>query len=375
MSDNSILSVMIQSAANSPANPVYKKDLTPLISNLMDLNSSSAPVAINDTIVMTGTTAATTTTYMQYAYNVVNTATPTGFAARLPNPPTKGKSCVIVNLSGIPIVLYPSVTEGSINGVINGSALIPSDGNAYTFFCYENPLPGAWSWTAPATNQYDSKEIVVSTPGGSNVITCVAPSFYNTSAGRSSSGGGSTDPLFSKNVPGVNGWLTSIAKPSSTWNSITKVKIYTNILTLDGGTNIGLSAGGAYTVVNNSTGVESGIVSVNSNSYVTEAASTWQTVPGTPAAGAFSANIGDAGTKYIELPCTFFSPNGTFSVNSEPTLNSTSSTFGSVFLGTEVQTSSGISYNKWFTQYFWLYIIPRGSAGGQLKVRFFIEYN
>ena len=348
-------------------------EVTRFFDNMLD-----AGEVINENIVMTGNTAATTTTYMQYAYNVITTATSSNYAARLPFPPVKGKNVVIINTSGIPIVIYPSVNGGSINGVVNGSALIPSDGKAYTFFCYENPLPGAWSWTPPAINQYDSGQISVTTPGSSNAITMVSPAFFNTSTGVSSSGGGATSPLFMKDVPSVIG-VQSMAKPSTVWNSITKVKVYTNILTLNAGlSDIGLYAGGNYSVVNNATGVETGIYPVNSNPYVngTTSGATWQTVAGSPAGGAFSANIGDAGTKYIEMPVSFFSPSISFSINSPlPSFNNTSSTFGSVFIGTEVDVNDGTSLNKWFTQYFWLYIIPRGSAGGNLKVQFFIEYN
>jgi hypothetical protein len=206
----------------------------------------------------------------------------------------------------------------------------------------------------------------------------VSPNFFNRSVGLSSSGGGALNPLFMKDVSGING-LLSLAKPSTKWNSITKVKIYTNILTLNVTSNgIGLYSGGNYSIVNTVTGIESGVSIVNSNPYTSDtiASATWQTVAGTPAAGAYSANIGDAGTKFIELPCSFFSPNISFNVNGGlPTFSDKSSTFGSVYLGTEVDLSDGIAYEKWFTQYFWLYIIPRGAAGGNLKVRFFIEYN
>ena len=355
------------------------QNLHPILADLLKLvDLTNVPkAAINDVIKMTGTTADTTTTNMEYAYNVIDSATTSNYAARLPNPPVKGQTCTVVNVSTVPIVIYPSVTGGSINGVVNGSALIPNDGKPYVFFCYENPLPGAWTWPPPATNQYDSGEIAVTTQGGSNAITMVSPNFFNRSVGLSSSGGGALDPLFMKDVSGANG-LQSMAKPSTVWNSITKVKVYTNILTLNvtsGG--VGLYAGGNYTIIDNTTGVETGISIVNSNPYIndTTASATWQTVAGTPSAGAYSANIGDAGTKYIELPVSFFSPFSTFSVNTLPSLNSTSSNFGSAFLGNEIDTSSGISYAKWFTQYFWLYIIPRGTAGGALKVRFFIEYN
>jgi len=354
---------------------VTARDLAAMAAAIV--NTPPLQETINDTVVMTGTTAATTSTFLVFGYNVISNATATNYAARLPNPPKKGMSTTVINTSGVPIVIYPSVTGGSINGVVNGAALVPADGKPYVFFCYENPLPGAWTWTPPAINQYDSGDITVTTQGSSNAITMVNPTFFNRSVGLSSSGGGALDPLFMKDVAGANG-LQSMAKPSIIWNSITKVKVYTNILTLNvtsGG--VGLYAGGNYSIVNNLTGVETGISTVNSNPYVSDAtaSATWQTVAGTPSAGAYSANIGDAGTKYIELPVGFFSPFGTFSVNTTPTLNNTSSSFGSAFLGTEVETSTGISYNKWFSQYFWLYIIPRGTAGGNLKVRFFIEYN
>jgi hypothetical protein len=279
----------------------------------------------------------------------------------------------------VPIVIYPSVTGGSINGVVNGAALVPADGKPYVFFCYENPLPGAWTWTPPAINQYDSGDITVTTQGGSNAITMVSPAFFNRSVGLSTSGGGALSPLFMKDVAGTNG-VQAMAKPSITWNSITKVKVYTNILTLNvtsGG--VGLYSGGNFSVVNTTTGVETGIAIVqpNTNPYLSDvkASATWQTVAGTPASGAYSANIGDAGTKYIEMSSSYFAPNATFNIGDLVQPNGASSTFGSVSLGTQFDPSDGFTYEKWFTQYFWLYIIPRGAAGGNLKVRFFIEYN
>jgi hypothetical protein len=237
---------------------------------------------IYDNVTLTGTSAATTTTYLNYGTNVITTASLTNYAIRLPYPPIKGKSVTIINVSDKPIVVYPSINGGSINNVVNGAGIVPADGKSYTFTCWENPLPGAWSWMPPAINQYDSGEIAVITPGSSQVITAVNASFYNTSTGLNSSGGGALDPFFMKDVPmsGASG-LGSLAKPSTVWNSITKVKVYTNILTLNvtsGG--VGLYAGGNYTTVDNSTGIETGISSVSSTPYVSDvtASATWQTV-------------------------------------------------------------------------------------------------
>jgi hypothetical protein len=93
-----------------------------------------------------------TTAYANYGINVITTATATDYCLRLPQTPVEGKSVTIVNNSGINIVLFPSVIGGSINGVIDGFEIIPSDGKSYTFDCYENPLPGGWSLsTSPSS--------------------------------------------------------------------------------------------------------------------------------------------------------------------------------------------------------------------------------
>jgi len=94
----------------------------------------------------------TTTAYANYGINVITTATSTNYCLRLPQTPVEGKSVTIVNNSGINVVLFPSITGGSVNGIIDGVEIIPSDGKSYTFDCYENPLPGGWSLsTSPST--------------------------------------------------------------------------------------------------------------------------------------------------------------------------------------------------------------------------------
>jgi len=181
-------------------------------------NISNA-MPINDTVVMSGTSANTTTTYMAYAYNVITTATSSNYAARLPYPPIKGKSCVIVNLSGIPIVLYPSIAGGSINGIVNGSATIPSDGRPYTFFCYENPLPGAWTWTPPAINQLSFIEFSVAHTQGAQDVKYTNGVLYDNAIGVSSNGSSAT-------LTGTS-WLSNLGR------TFTKVKIYSNVIAGD----------------------------------------------------------------------------------------------------------------------------------------------
>jgi hypothetical protein len=95
---------------------------------------------INDGIAATGTSAETTTTYLEYAYNVITTATDSDYGCRLPNPPVKGKSCTVINTSNREILVFPAVDGESINNVIDGSITIPNDALPYVFFCYEDTI-------------------------------------------------------------------------------------------------------------------------------------------------------------------------------------------------------------------------------------------
>jgi len=336
------------------------------------------PNEINDNVVLSGTTAATTTSFLAYGVNNITTASPTAYAIRLPYPPQKGKQVIIVNNSTMPVAVYPSVDGGSINGTLNGVGMVPNDGKAYTFYCYENPLPGAWSWSPPAINQFDSGEIIITTPGSSLFSTCVSPSFVVSSSTivNIPLTGSSKGPLFGSVNQSGNNYV--YAKPSTKWNSITKVKIYTNSLIAGTvGANVRLVAGGGYSLVNTVTNEETPWYPTLNNYYTSDqiAGATWQTVPGTPASGSYSANIGDAGTNYIELPCSLFSSAPNFDMTSMTYPNGKYSTFGSVLLGTQVDPSTGVTYEKWWTQTFSLQILPRGTAGQTLKLRFFIEYN
>jgi hypothetical protein len=86
-----------------------------------------------------------TTAYANYGINLITSSNATSYCLRLPETPVKGKAVTLINNSGINVVVFPSVIGGSINGVIDGVEIIPSDGKSYTYDCYENPLPGGWS--------------------------------------------------------------------------------------------------------------------------------------------------------------------------------------------------------------------------------------
>jgi hypothetical protein len=334
-------------------------EVTRYFNNMLD-----AGEVINDNIVMTGNTAATTTTYMQYAYNVITTATSSNYAARLPFPPVKGKNVVIINTSGIPIVIYPSVEGGSINGVVNGSALIPSDGKAYAFFCYENPQPGAWSWTSPAINQYDSGEVSVNSTGGSRVLAINGPANYIEGDGFYVSTGwsfnGLNQPLISTAVLQGDS-PAAFFKPSAPWNQITKIKVYTNLSALNDGIQFAMQQSSNYNNYNTTTGA---FVSASSSSgtifddyYAIDS-----TVSGASLGrNVLTNNIGDAGTVYREVSFPNIG-NGGLQQN----------VIGDYYIGQNLV--SGILRDVWLTRCISFQLQPNASLTG-LKVRFFIEYN
>jgi hypothetical protein len=330
-------------------------------------NAPPLQETINDTIVMTGTTAATTTTNLVFGYNVISNATATNYACRLPNPPKKGMSTTIINTSGVPIVIYPSVTGGSINGVINGSALIPSDGKPYVFFCYENPLPGAWTWTPPAINQYDSGEIIINTTSGNNVWALLNSSMKGVGAGFNSSSGWGYDclnsALFSVGA-GASGY-EAMQRPNPTWNNLLKIKVYTNLLTDFGGATMGLTQGSTINLYEANTlnllGTDAGGGAGNygNGTTVPYYFNLNSNVPGTGVGGTLSANIGDAGTLYTVRDYSLMP-------------SYLGSGFGNIYLGQK--TSAGVLCDRWLGSGVQFQLQPRAAYTG-LKIRFFIEYN
>lgn len=356
-----VTSLETQKLVTNAENLLLKPILEDLISVVDAINlKDNTQQTINDIITMSGTTAATTTTYMEYAYNVITTASATAYACRLPNPPTKGRSCIIVNTSGFPIVVYPSVTGGSINGVVNGSALIPSDGKPYTFFCYENPLPGAWTWTPPAINQYDSGEITVDCNSNS-VVSFYDSSGYGTSTSFQVSSSLALDGLNKSAF--FNSSTYRAFKPSPIWNGIKKLKVYTNLLNDAGGASYGLGVSyGAnlYELGTTTFYLQSGNISeFPFGAY----GSLGSVVTGTPSVGTLSSNIGDAGTYYGELDLSAALLTGGYSF-----LNS----FGDMYAG--IFDDSGYDVDKWYSAFI-NFSFKAGQSLTGLKVRFFIEYN
>ncbi len=148
--------INLRSAQVNSLAPVY---------TIEDIASASGGGALTvATLTLQGTTAATTSQAI-YGINVIDTATNSALATRLPDP-TTGKQTTFVNNSSMSILVFPSVTGGKINGVVDGYASIPNDGNPYTFSCVQNPLPGAWVWSPPATGQIQLPTISIAHTNG-----------------------------------------------------------------------------------------------------------------------------------------------------------------------------------------------------------------
>jgi hypothetical protein len=352
---------LIVTGANYPAN-----SMRPLLTSMLDFSSAGQTLVFPD-LVADNTTMADTTLILEYGVNVIITSTATDFACRLPLP-TTGKRVVVVNRSSMAISLFPSMVGGQINNyAIDAPAIIPPDGRAYDFICIENPLPGAWVWSAPAIAQYDSGEITTNTDDVNVYSAASGTLVVENNAYASFAVWGSTDGLNRPNLPLVlynnpgfpNNFIAF--KPLTGWNAITKVKVYTNLAyDIDNQCEFGFTAGSGYSSYNSSgTFISStpGTTGVFGNyNVVNPYGAIDQQVPGaTLSFGTLAANIGDPGTAWGELVMTTYNPNG--------------SRVGSFYEGLD---SNGNDY--YFTQMVNFQIKPRQTQTG-FKFRFIIEYN
>lgn len=335
---------------NSSGNPFY------ILAS--DLKTYTNTQAINEDAEVTGVSAGTTTTYLSYGVNVVTTADASNYSIRLPYPPIKGRTVTIINTTTIPIVVYPSITGGSINGVVNGTATIPADNNAYTFTCWENPLPGAWSWTAPAINQYDSGEVTLLTASATDEICAINTVLFGDGDSGASSGIAYGGRLKAPFVVTNTGTYEGYFKPSSFWNSATKIKVYTNA-NLEATYTLFSSYGITYYDIATGAVVTNG---PSGSGNVISATGCDQLISGTlvPIAGNayLSANIGDDATRWGELSIAQVYP---------------TAYVGDKYIGQ--QLVSGTLRDVWFCQYYKFIIEPHPDTNDtDFKFRFFIEH-
>jgi hypothetical protein len=357
----------IQTNASYPATK-----MNPLLSSMLDF-ASAGQTQVFDGLVANDTTMEDTTLVLEYGVNIVITATPTDYACRLPIPVT-GKRVIVVNRSTFSVSLFPSMAGGQINNyAIDAPAIIPPDGNAYDFICIENPLPGAWIWSPPATNQWDSGEITGTTTVSTSYLYASNSTFVAERSGVYSAGisDGLNRPAFPN--PGTpvalpNSLWGPQFKPTGTpWSSVTKVKVYTNISSnglldtpqalLWGAQQYNTYLAGTQTYV-------SAGVGVNPQFYFREnplgnfGFNLNNVIAGVVPAPGVTTNIGDDGTCWGEID---ISPSNLSSL-----LYSTS--VGDLFISTD-----GIN-DIWLTTFLGMGIRPRVVSAG-VKFRFFIEFN
>jgi hypothetical protein len=295
----------------------YRADeMRPLLTSMLEF-ASSGQTQVFDGLVANNTTMEDTTLVLNYGVNIVVTSTAADYACRLPIP-TTGKRVTIVNRSTQPVFLFPDYNEGvagRINNLLPGQfATIPPDSNAYDFTCIENPLPGAWVFSAPAIAQYDSGEITATTTVTNSTILGASSDAFTVAYPALS---GTADFSPSRNTPlNANGFTYDLLpsgyvyfKPSginNNWNAITKIKVYTNISSNLGAfdtptTNMRIIFGDCY--------YKQGLDPLDINNYwgmsdagagTYNALELTSVVPGTVPPTGVTANIGDDGTLYGE---------------------------------------------------------------------------
>lgn len=345
--------------------------MRPLLSELLEY-SSAGQTQVFDGLVANNTTSATTL-ILDYGVNIIDTSTPTNYAAKLPQPVT-GKKITVVNKSLMTVSLFPSNVGGQINNYpINAPAIIPPDGKAYEFICVENPLPGAWVWSPPAINQYDSGDISFTTTTNAFGNYICAASLSGTIYAAERTGlisgtgfayNGLNSPQIIQTTPAVmpNSSYQAVFKPVTPWNAITKIKVYSNIIPVLGNDpSFTLTANSLYNeyVAGTTNWVSNGIGG-GSSPFLTNAIVLNNVIAYTgpaPSAG-LTPNIGDPGTVWGEAVTT----PAMFSYGTTPLS----------FIGDQFISTDGVN-DTWFTRYISAFL--RHRVIGNVKFRFFIEYN
>jgi hypothetical protein len=346
--------------------------MRPLLTSMLDFSSAGQTVVF-DGLVANNTTMADTTLVLEYGVNIVVTSTLTNYACRLPTPVT-GRRVIVVNRSLINISLFPSMVGGQINNYpIDAPAIIPPDGNAYDFICIENPLPGAWTWSAPATAQYDSGEITSTTTLSTSYLYASSPAFVAERAGLYSTNisfnGLNVPPLPNPGTPLAmpNSFWGPAFKPSgSPWSRITKVKVYTNISS-NGLVDVPQAliwASQQYNtyLTGTQTFVSDGLATSPQFYFRENPLSNFgfnlnNVIAGIVPAPGVTANIGDAGTCWGEISVA---------------TNLFSSTLFTTTVGDAFVSTDGTN-DIWLTTFLGMGIRPRIIAT-DIKFQFFIEY-
>lgn len=202
-----------------------------VINDLKQNGGNSAPtLPVYDGLSAQGTTSSSTAV-LQYGVNVFTSADTANYAAKLPQP-TTGKNVSIVNKTSNIIALYPSNVGGQINNLpIDSPAYIPNDGTSHEFVCIENPLPGAWTWSAPAVGQIVLPLISVAHTNGADTYA------YGTGASQLIS---AVNEWQSAVTASESGGVITLLPAGTYWRTenfpvmISTVKCYSNFIAADG---------------------------------------------------------------------------------------------------------------------------------------------
>ena len=102
-----------------------------------------------------------TSTILSAGLNIIDTATVSDKAVRLPQP-VFGKVVNIVNTSGVDILVFPYDDQSFHFGQAAGEPfIVPADGLMYTFTCVQNPNVGVWTVLTPASGNNNSARVSV----------------------------------------------------------------------------------------------------------------------------------------------------------------------------------------------------------------------
>lgn len=347
----------------------------------------SNAVEVFENLAANGTTIATTSV-MSYGVNSFDTATSANRACKLPQPQT-GRKATIINNTDFVLLVFPSNVGGTINNLGESQPIvIPSDGVAYEFTCVENPNPGAWIVTPPATAQLDLGEIFLASvdlAAGTRSIIIADSTAFGITTGRSvdaewSEDGTNKPPIFSSVQSGQTFYVNN---PVQQINSITKVKVYTNLsstqnMAANSAVQVRLAYSGQFTQYPVGSTASSAIVQSGQGTVgepmvgIFGGNGQWNLSNSIGASaqafGETSANVGDAGTRW-----------GEFNYGAAFLSNPSFSRLGTFFVGQlpELGTTSGTLYDTYYTGVFYVALVFNnfGIEIEDFKARVFVEYN
>ena len=268
-------------------------------------------------------TTVNTTSLLEYGINVFTTVTLTNYATKLPQP-TTGKGVIVVNKGSIPLYVYPSNPGGEINNLgVDQPAVVPADGNAYTFYCIENPQPGQWSVTGLLGAQFQINPQSASTINHVNGVQTLVNGWSSFASGAygpfytgsglglniPSGGSGVTSDYYvtgyTAQVPTrtavaikwqTNGTLFDGTNPPTATDMV-GVRLWFSVASLIGPTNVFLNTFRSYITLARTDLYPSGYSAISGNA--TAASLTFNA--GGPA---YAGQIGDQGTTDIYIPFT-----------------------------------------------------------------------